>query len=911
MKALIFNSGMGSRMGELTAGRHKAMAPLPNGETIFARQLRLLAAAGITDVVVTTGPHADQLRETAARPEFSDLTLTWVPNEEYARTNYIYSMHLAAEHLEDDLLMLHGDLVFDAGLLARVLADPRPNVGLVNEDLPLPEKDFKARISGGLIREVSVTSFDAGCVAFQPLYRLSREMVGQWLARVAEFVARGNTGVYAENALNELLDGIDLHPLSYAGHFIDEVDTPEDLAAVAQQIRLQDFAQQPVFAMEGGYLLLGAILTELRARRPLVVGGSAFGDSVIRQALEDEGIEYVLFSEYSPNPTSEEVEAGLVRFEESGCDSIISVGGGSAIDVAKGIKARAAFALPGFATPGAALTRALPHLAIPTTAGTGSESTHFAVVYIDGEKHSIAHDALLPEAVILEPELLRGLPEYHKKSAVLDALVQCIESTWAKDATPASQSLALRGIRMILDNLFPYFHKSNGFDAGATREMQIAANLSGKAINLTKTTAAHAMSYGLTSEFGLAHGHAAALTLRGVWRRYNSIVRRKGEGSEELAAALRRINRAFGTRSTVQAFRKFDLILEVLDLPDPIGTDTLVKGVNLERLGNSPVPLTAEELRSAYELSLGLRPRSPADRVSELKRPGGGRETVQMRRINARDVPELHAWQLGTLRQFDEFCAEHGLQYYLSEGSMLGAVRHGGMIPWDDDIDVMVPRQDFDRLVELAKAGRLPADLNLDSFATNRTHWVFGAKLQTTQTTRFIQPQVSHIASHYGPHIDIFVVDDVRDIEGWRWKLQKHMLRLMRRALFMSSGRSRAIRRNIPIRLPIYLATRIVPTSLWHRWIAYMQSGFNAGPDSPYAANLCSYYKLDKEVFPRDWFGEGRRVEFDGLTVTIPNEAEQMLRKIYGKNWAGIPTLGTDHRKHHFWVRTLDDGGQG
>ncbi len=117
MKALIFNSGLGKRMGEFTRDHHKSMARIGTGETIFGRQLRLLAAAGVTDFVITTGPFAEQLRAETEAPHLSGASFTFVPNDVFDQTNYIYSMFLAREHLDDDLLMLHGDLVFDSTTL--------------------------------------------------------------------------------------------------------------------------------------------------------------------------------------------------------------------------------------------------------------------------------------------------------------------------------------------------------------------------------------------------------------------------------------------------------------------------------------------------------------------------------------------------------------------------------------------------------------------------------------------------------------------------------------------------------------------------------------------------------------------------------------------------------------------------
>lgn len=897
MKALIFNSGVGNRMGDFTKTNHKSMARLGNGETIFARQLRLLAAAGITEVVVTTGPHVEQLEAVAS--EYPTINVAFVPNDVYDQTNYIYSMYLARDLLDDDVLMLHGDLIFNQRVLDAILADTRPNLGAVNAALPQPEKDFKARVEGDLITEVSVSIHDEDCIAFQPLYKLSRQAIGAWLDRVAQFVDAGNTKVYAENALNEISREVRIQAFSYEDHFVNEIDTLEDQAIHSAALRLWDFDEQPVYSDEDACGRIPEILGGLQARKPLVVGGRAFTGSRVQETLDANGVEYTVFSGYSPNPKLPEVLAGLELFHAQGCDSIISMGGGSAIDVAKCIKLLAATDSDEFIGFGEPIAHNIPHICIPTTAGTGSESTHFAVVYIEGEKNSIAHDSLLPDVVILEPELLRTLPEYHKKSSLLDALAQCVESMWAKGATEQSRGYATHGIELILANFFPYFRKDVDFDPEVTRQVQIAANESGKAINLTKTTAAHAMSYGLTAQFGIAHGHAAALCLRGVWSHYAALAEDGGADYAALRTSLAEINDAFGVKNSANALMKFDAILSTLQLPPTIDVDSLVGGVNMERMGNSPVPMSADEIRRTYEFAVGLRTKPD---LMELKNGAGRGE-----RIRQHQVAELQALDLRILQTFDEFCSEHGLRYFLSEGSMLGAVRHGGFIPWDDDVDVMMPRADYDRFTGLVAEGRLPDGLHLDSFQTNPRHWTLGAKLQMTERTKFVQPEVAHVSPHPGPHIDIFMLDGVEQPSGKRFDRQAYVLRGLRRALFMSSGRSRNLRLHLKARVPIYLVAKAVGSNTLQDWVVYFQTRFNGKPGSPYWANLCSYYDLRNQVFPADWFGNGRRVPFEGITAVIPDRAEEMLAKIYGPDYMDVPTPGNGHREHNFYVISSPD----
>ena len=207
MKAIIFNSGLGNRMGDFTQNNHKSMARLLNGETIFHRQLRLLSAEGIRDFIITTGPFENQLKQEAA--DFPQLNFTFVRNDIFDRTNYIYSMYLARRFMDSDMLFLHGDLVFDQKLVHDVLASENADLVTVNFQKALPEKDFKGRVVDGRVMEVSIHIFDDNCDALQPMYKLSRASVAAWNAKVAEFIAKGENKCYAENALNEIFHTLD------------------------------------------------------------------------------------------------------------------------------------------------------------------------------------------------------------------------------------------------------------------------------------------------------------------------------------------------------------------------------------------------------------------------------------------------------------------------------------------------------------------------------------------------------------------------------------------------------------------------------------------------------------------------------------------------------------------------------
>lgn len=234
MTALILNSGMGSRMGALTGECPKCMTQLPAGETILSRQLRQIAAAGIRDVVITTGAFGEKLTAYCRELDLP-LRYTFVHNPEFQTTNYIYSIYLAREYLRSDILLLHGDLVFEDDVLHMAM-EHRGSCMAVSAEAPLPEKDFKAVIEDGKIAAVGVDFFDHA-VAAQPLYRLEQTDWMLWLSRIEDFCRMGRTKCYAEDALNELAGQCAVSPLDVGGRLCAEIDNPEDLASVAKRLR--------------------------------------------------------------------------------------------------------------------------------------------------------------------------------------------------------------------------------------------------------------------------------------------------------------------------------------------------------------------------------------------------------------------------------------------------------------------------------------------------------------------------------------------------------------------------------------------------------------------------------------------------------------------------------------------------
>lgn len=350
------------------------------------------------------------------------------------------------------------------------------------------------------------------------------------------------------------------------------------------------------------------ILKERNVRSALLVCGGSFRRQKlyekIRGIMEESGAALTEFSDFWPNPEYESAVKGVRVCREHRCDFLIAAGGGSAMDVAKCIKL-----FCGMDDGRNYLEQEIPDedriplLAVPTTAGTGSEATRFAVIYYEGNKQSVSHVNSIPDYVLFDASLLDTLPPYHKKATMLDAFCHAAESFWSVNSTEKSRQYSAEAIRL----LFQYKDSYLRNEKEGNGQMLLAANIAGKAINITQTTAGHAMAYKLTSLYGLAHGHAAALCVAAVWPYMAAHPEKCTDfrGNAHLQKVFWELAEAMGCRTTEEAIRKFRNMLKELEIAAPVmkreeELAVLRSSVNPQRLKNNPVALDEETLGELY-----------------------------------------------------------------------------------------------------------------------------------------------------------------------------------------------------------------------------------------------------------------------------------------------------------------------
>ncbi len=286
------------------------------------------------------------------------------------------------------------------------------------------------------------------------------------------------------------------------------------------------FPTRIVFGV-GATRQLPVCLQENGVRRPLVVTDPGLRAAppfqAVESALRDGGIEYQVFAGVHPNPIEEDVVQAAESYRNAGCDSVIGVGGGSAIDVAKAtvVLARQNGALADFEAQAGGMDRMTgpydPIIAIPTTAGTGSEVGRSSVITSHKLKRKIIIFSpwLMPKRAILDPELTVSLPPFLTAATGMDAFTHCLESLTCPVYHPLCDAIAIHGLELVIR----YLERAtrDGRDIEARGNMLVAAAMG--AIAFQKDLGAtHSLAHPLSTEFGLHHGLANALCLPAVMR---------------------------------------------------------------------------------------------------------------------------------------------------------------------------------------------------------------------------------------------------------------------------------------------------------------------------------------------------------------------------------------------------------
>ncbi len=273
--------------------------------------------------------------------------------------------------------------------------------------------------------------------------------------------------------------------------------------------------------------------------------------------------------------------------------------------------------------------------------------------------------------------------------------------------------------------------------------------------------------------------------------------------------------------------------------------------------------------------------------------PAGRREKSQ---LTPEQTRELQKEVLDLLSKFDAYCQKHGLQYFLAEGSLLGAVRHKGFIPWDDDIDIMMPRDDYEKLIRCWGTNTID-QMKLLHHSTYKRYYLPFAKVITVGPTNF--QSLMRIADEelLGPGIDIFPLDPCKNLLSREQIYLCRKMRKYRNAVLTKVG---YIKR-LPAKARYFWLSRIFSERQLLRKIDQLMQKYKE-EDTEYIANFASSYPIHRECFKRSWFSQTLRVPFENIMVNIPSGYAEILATIYGDYMTLPPVEKRVNRHSYKWI---------
>lgn len=261
---------------------------------------------------------------------------------------------------------------------------------------------------------------------------------------------------------------------------------------------------------------------------------------------------------------------------------------------------------------------------------------------------------------------------------------------------------------------------------------------------------------------------------------------------------------------------------------------------------------------------------------------------------------ELQQIEFNLLKQFIEFCNKHNLKYFLVEGTALGAIRHQGFIPWDDDVDVAMPRKDYDKFIELGKK-EFVGDVFLQTWETDPNYPYNFSKLRNSNTT-FIEKTYKYNRMNHGVWIDIFPLDGVSKKQGkvttgMKW----HVARIWPHMWFAFPHCFTRRPRKWWWPLDLLIDAFMYPNYIWNihnhqlkRIEKIMRK--NAYDESYYVANFQSAW-VSREIMPRELYGNGTKAKFEGLDVIVPEHYDKYLTHVYG-DYMKLPPVEKQVNRH-------------
>lgn len=825
---------------------------LCNGETVFERQLRILSEYGITQFVIAGGQYKSQLKILTNKKPFNKLDFSWTNDPVFYRNSELFSLSIKDNVIDDDTIILSGGLVFNRGYISSFIKDKKTSAIAVKEISENKENKLIVKAPNCYIETLSPDEIDDNCYMALPLIR------------------------FIENC-NEIQDiMVDICEDGFA----EEICCSKDLEEVNRELGRIDLEEQTVLSNAGSILRVVKILAANEAVKPMIISDSWDKAFFIKSYLGYVLDTYVLFDIKRGTPDYENILKGVRMFADEGCDFLISVGGDGAVDTAKLIRLFSKLDnTDDYLKTDVQLTD-IKHIDISNGTGNFSAAIPCAKFIKDGKRQSAAYLSMLPDYVILEQMFFNDMNIEDKKSIALDALCRCVDVLFAVNCDERNKNLAQIALKNILIDLSTL---TDG-DTKTTERMLNAWFMSAKASYISGHTIAYSFGCKLAEFYDLPRGYGVALCSAFFWDYYAQNIKscRVELGRKKTASNLNLIKATFGVQTNYELKELFLFLvnnkLEV-SLPQPLNKKNILEEVfEANVIENTPIYIGKKEIANifnkimTYENICHEHTIPDSAPVHNTWRAFLALWTDCRLKVTEAKIKKI---EFKILDETVDLCEQNGLQYFLSYGTLLGAVRGWKKNVWYGTLSISMPRKDWEKFIEISK-DKLAKDYYIHN-SDNDEHCWFNCIRVCKKDTYIEKPIDRFFYSHKrGIFINICPMDSLKKNKGiilkYRHKMCRVLDAIMQKRLNTNSRRLRFKGRFI-----MHLA-RIFSIPMLHK----MRNKIRSGNDNGSFAVLGNRYSVGNEVILKEKIFPFIKMEFEGKQYNVPKDYHAVLKKLYG-----------------------------